>query len=530
MEFDVLIRNGLVFDGSLDPPQKADVGTLGDRVEEVGDLRAATGKLEIEAGGKVVSPGFIDTHTHSDLAWTLEGDDIPIAAGALLQGVTTEICGNCGFSPYPHLPAHRADLERHMGVLFGGHSLDWSDLAGFADHAGRAGLHANLAPLVGHGSVRVGVIGFENRPPRDDELSSMARLVEVAFEQGAFGLSSGLIYMPGVYAATEELIALAGQVSRYGRPYISHIRGETDMVADSVNEAIRIGRESGVPTHISHHKTAGRQNWGRTAETLAIIEQARKAGTDVTLDVYPYTAGSTLLYAMLPPWAQAGGVPAMLDRLRDPISRDRIRKELSEPSRRWENIALAAGWDGIVIATCPARTEVEGHSVAELAADAGKDGADYVFDLLIEVDGRATMILHMMDEADVRRVLAYEGAMIGSDGIPSPGKPHPRWAGTFARVLGRYRREYRLFDLGTAIWKMTGLPAQRFGIKDRGRLGKGLAADLVVLDPDLVNDLATFEEPLLAPSGVDTVIVNGVPVVRDGVLTGERPGRVLAAR
>jgi dihydroorotase/N-acyl-D-amino-acid deacylase len=220
----------------------------------------------------------------------------------------------------------------------------------------------------------------------------------------------------------------------------------------------------------------------------------------------------------------------MLDRLRDPVSRDKIRKELAEPSSRWENIARAAGWDGIVIATCPARPEVEGHAVAELAADEGKDGADYVFDLLIEVGARATMILHMMDEADVRRVLAYEGAMIGSDGIPLPGKPHPRWAGTFARVVGRYRREYRLFDLGTAIWKMTGLPAQRFGFKDRGRLGKGLAADVVVLDPDLVNDRATFEEPLLAPSGVDAVIVNGVAVVRDGVLTGERPGRVLAAR
>ncbi len=529
MEFDLLIRNGIVFDGSTKPPVKADIGVKGTRIEEIGDLRAATGREEINAEGKAVAPGFIDTHTHSDLAWALTGENVHVAAAAVMQGVTTEICGNCGFSAFPYLPAHQADLERHMSMLFGGVSLDWSDLAGFATAVRKAGILANLAPLVGHGSVRVGVLGFDNRPPNDEELKSMKRLVEEAFEEGAFGLSSGLIYMPGVFAGTDELIELAKTVSRFGRPYISHIRGETDMVADSVREAIRIGRESGMPTHISHHKAAGRQNWGRTAETLAIIEQARHSGSDVTVDVYPYTAGSTLLYAMLPPWAQAGGVTAMLERLRDPISRDLIRKELSEPSTRWENIARAAGWAGIFISTCPAKPEVEGHSVAELAKEAGKGEADYVFDLLVEVGGRATMILHMMDEADVQRVLSYEGAMIGSDGIPLPGKPHPRWAGTFSRVVGHYRREQHLFDLSTAIWKMTGLPADRFGLKDRGRIQTGKAADLVVFDPDQVNDRATFEDPLLGPAGVSAVVVNGVVVVRDGQLTGDRPGLVLAA-
>lgn len=529
MEFDLIVRNGTVFDGTGKPGLKADVGVVGDRVTEVGDLGAATAGAEIDAAGNAVAPGFIDTHTHSDVSWSLPPEHDHVAAAAAVQGVTTEICGNCGFSAFPYLPAHRSDLERHMGLLFGGSSLDWSDLAGFADVAEKAGIHANLAPLVGHGSVRVGVIGFDNRAPRDDELADMRKLVEQAFEQGAFGLSSGLIYMPGVYARTEELIELARAVSSYGRPYISHIRGETDMVADSVREAIRIGREGGMPVHISHHKAAGRQNWGRTSETLEIIEQARKQGSDVSVDVYPYTAGSTLLYAMLPPWAQAGGVAAMLERLKDPITRDRIRKELAEPSRTWENIARAAGWDGIFISSCPAKPEAEGHSIAELGADAGKDGADYVFDFLIEVAGRATMILHMMDEADVRRVLAYEGAMIGSDGIPLPGKPHPRWAGTFARVVGRYRRDFHLFDLATAVHKMTGLAADRFGLPDRGYIAKGKAADLVVFDADTVNDCATFEEPLLAPAGVLDVIVNGVPVVRDGALTGARPGRVLKA-
>ena len=354
-------------------------------------------------------------------------------------------------------------------------------------------------------------------------------MVAGAFEQGAFGLSSGLIYMPGVYAGTEELVELARSVARYGRPYVSHIRGETDMVAASVGEAIRIGREAGLPTHISHHKTAGRRNWGRTEETLGIIEDARSTGTDVTVDVYPYTAGSTLLYAMLPPWAQEGGVPAMLERLRDSQARDRIKRELEEGPPEWENLARAAGWDGISVATCPGRPETEGRTIAELAGDEGKSPADAVFDLLIDQSGEVTMILHMMAEADVARVLSYPSAMVGSDGIPLPGKPHPRWAGTFSRVLGRYSREQRLFDLATAVRKMTRLPAERFGLRHRGELEPGKMADIVVFDPEAVLDRATFDMPLEAPSGVRDVLVNGVLAVQGGQLTGARPGRVLRA-
>jgi N-acyl-D-amino-acid deacylase len=517
MEFDVLIRNGLVVDGTGAGPVQADVALSGELIADV-----------VDAGQQVVAPGFIDTHTHSDMAWTLGPEHVEVAAATVRQGVTTEICGNCGFSPFPYLAERRRDVERHMGVLFGG-PVDWHDLSGFAGAVREAGIHANLAPLVGHGSVRVGVIGFDDRAPRAEELTAMRRLVEEAFEQGAFGLSSGLIYMPGVYARTEELIELAATVARHGRPYVSHIRGETDMVADSVREAIRIGREAGVPTHVSHHKTAGRQNWGRTEETLGIIEAARREGTDVTVDVYPYTAGSTLLHAMLPPWAQAGGVAAMLERLGDREARERIARQFDEPGLTWENIARAAGWDGIVIATCPARPEVEGHPVSELAAEAGSSCADYVFDLIRAVEGRATMIVHMMGEEDVRRVLAYGGAMVGSDGIPLPGKPHPRWAGTFARVLGPYRRDQRLFDLATAIWKMTGLAAERFGLRDRGRLTKGMAADVVVFDADTIADNATFDQPLRPPTGVRHVLVNGTPVVSDGQLTGARPGRLLTA-
>jgi N-acyl-D-amino-acid deacylase len=529
MGFDILIRNGLVVDGTGSAPRRVDVGIVADRIEAVDQLDQATGELVIDAAGKAVAPGFIDTHTHSDLAWRLGPDHVDVQAATIRQGVTTEICGNCGFSPFPFTAERRPDLERHVRVLFGHFGTAFENLAQLTSEIERTGIYANLAPLVGHGSLRVGVLGFEARAPRDDELRSMKRLVAESFELGAFGLSSGLIYMPGVYARTEELVELARSVASYGRPYISHIRGETDMVADSVREAIRIGREAGMPTHISHHKTAGRHNWGRTEETLGIIEAARLAGTDVTVDVYPYTAGSTLLYAMLPPWVQEGGVPRMMDRLRDSQVRDRIKREFEGGPPQWENLARAAGWDGISIATCPGRPETEGHSIAELAREVGRDPADTVFDLLVEQSGQVTMILHMMGEADVARVLGYAGAMVGSDGIPLPGKPHPRWAGTFSRVLGRYSREQHLFDLTTAVRKMTGLAADRFGLRDRGHLAPGKLADIAVFDPDAVSDRATFDQPLEAPAGVSDVLVNGVLAVRNGELTGAKPGRVLGA-
>ena len=528
MEFDVLVRNGSVFDGTGVAPMIADVGISSDRIEAIGDLSAATGKLEIDAAGHAVAPGFIDTHTHSDLAWSLGPEHEHVVAATIRQGVTTEICGNCGFSPFPHIAGHRADMERHMSTLFGDANVDWKDLNGFSNAVRSAGVFANLAPLIGHGSLRVGVLGFEDRPPRDDEVATMKRLVEEAFEQGAFGFSSGLIYMPGVFAQTGELIELTKTVKRFGRPYVTHIRGETDMVRQSVQEAIRIGTEAGVPTHISHHKVAGKVNWGRTEETLGIIAAARALGVDITLDVYPYTAGSTLLYAMLPRWAQDGGVQKMLERLTDRIARDRIIADFADGPAEWENLQKAAGWDGIYIATCPGRPEVEGHSISELAAS-GRE-ADFVFDLLIEQDAKVTMIVHMMAEADVQRVLGYEAAMIGSDGIPLPGKPHPRWAGTFSRVLGHYSRDERLFDLATAIHKMTGMAADRFGLRDRGYLMPGKVADVVVFDPATVVDRATFDEPLVAPSGVLHVFVGGAAVVSEGELTGARPGRVLAAR
>jgi dihydroorotase/N-acyl-D-amino-acid deacylase len=306
------------------------------------------------------------------------------------------------------------------------------------------------------------------------------------------------------------------------------MRGESDTVVDSVREALRIGRESGMAVHISHHKAAGRANWGKTERTLELVDEARRDGLDVTLDVYPYTAGSTILYALLPPWAQVGGVDAMVQRLGDRRVRERVVEAIEAPAAGWENMARNAGWDNIVLSSVPGRPEVEGRSLTELAQEAGTTPAEVAFDLIVSQRGRATMILHQMAEEDVARVLAYEGAMVGSDGIPLPGKPHPRWAGTAVRVLGRYAREQRLLSLPEAIRKLTSLPADRFGLADRGRIAPGKVADLVVFDPESVLDRATFDEPLLSPLGVSEVVVAGRVAVRGGELTGVQAGEVLA--
>lgn len=529
MEFDVLVRGGLLFDGSGHPATAADVGIVGDRVEAIGSLASATAAHVVDATGMCVAPGFIDSHTHSDMACFQPAESVDVIMAAVRQGVTTEVCGNCGFSPFPCPPGRRPEIERHLSTLFASAPIVWTDLAGYSRAVRERGLAANLAPLVGHGSLRAAVLGFSDRPARPDELVAMARLLEEALEQGSPGLSSGLVYIPGTFAGTGELVTLAGSLARHHRPYVSHIRGETEMVAESVAEAIRIGHDAAVPVHISHHKVAGRENWGRTEETLELVTSSRQAGLDVTMDVYPYTAASTLLYALLPNWTQAGGLGSMLDRLRDGQARERIRRDFDEGLAGWQNIPKAAGWDSIVISNCPGRTELEGRSLTELALDAGKPAPDYVFDLLVEQRGDVMMIIHMMDEADVSRVLAYDATMIGSDGIPLPGKPHPRWAGTFARVLGRYTRELGLFDLATAIRKMTSLPAERFGLAGRGSLSPGSFADLVVFNYATVLDTATFESPLSPPVGIQHVFVNGRQVVRDGALTDLRPGLVLGA-
>ncbi|MFJ6618687.1 amidohydrolase family protein [Kitasatospora sp. NPDC091335] len=536
---DLLLRGGTLVDGTGAPARPADLAVRGGRVTVLPPGSAVTAAETLDVTGRVVTPGFIDVHTHSDaLAAPFGGgthtdgdalDELRLAP--LLQGVTTEISGNCGISLFPALPGRLPELAGHLRVSFGlGPVLPAEDFDAFA--AGqRPELRRNhIASLVGHGTLRAGVMGFEDRPPTPEELDAMCGLLDRALGQGAAGLSTGLIYPPGVYADTEEIVALAKVAARHGKPYVTHLRDEMSQVEKALEEALEIAVRSGAPLQVSHHKTAGRHGWGATLRTLPRLEQARADGVDVLCDVYPYTAGSTVLHAMLPPWTSEGGPAALLERLRSKEVRDRVRADIANGVEGWENTVGNGGWDLISVAAAPARRAAEGRRIADLAAERGADPVDYVCDLLLEAQGEVTIISHSMREDDVRRVLASPLSMIGSDGVPKPGRPHPRWAGSFARVLGHYGREQGLLPLELAVHKMTGLPAGRFGLAGRGVVSDGAVADLVVLDAQAVLDSATFEQPLLPPVGVETVVVAGRVAVRGGRPTASRAGEVVRVR
>ncbi|MFF4796188.1 amidohydrolase family protein [Streptomyces sp. NPDC001276] len=537
---DLLLRGGTLVDGTGAPAREADIAVAGGRITVLPPGAPAEAAEVVDAAGQVVAPGFIDVHTHSDaLAAPRDADGGADAAeviedlrlAPLLQGVTTEICGNCGTSLFPSLPERLPELAEHLRVTFGlGPIQPAVDFEAFAAGQDPDLRRTHLASLVGHGTLRAGVMGFEARPPKPGELETMCRLLDQALSQGAAGLSTGLIYPPGTYADTEEIVALARVAAHHGKPYVTHLRDEMSQVETALEEALEIAVRSGAPLQISHHKTAGRHAWGATLRTLPRLERARAEGVDVLCDVYPYTAGSTVLHAMLPPWTSEGGVGALLERLRRSEVRDRIRADIGGGVEGWENTVGNGGWDLIAVAAAQTHPEAEGRRIAELAAERGVEPVDYVCDLLLAEQGEVTIISHSMREDDVRRVLASPLSMIGSDGVPKPGRPHPRWAGSFARVLGHYGRDQGLLPLETAVHKMTGLPARRFGLTGRGVVRDGAIADLVVLDPATVRDGATFDRPLEVPEGVGTVVVAGRTAVRGGRPTAVRAGEVVRVR
>jgi N-acyl-D-amino-acid deacylase len=529
MAWSLLVKNGTVVDGSGAPAMAADVAVEGDRIVAVGRHLAGEAARVVDARGLSVAPGFIDIHSHSDLVY----GGCPTAESKVRQGVTTEVVGMCSFSPAPVGPG-RADLVREWTSGLARHMpISWESFAEYLDHLRRLGPSVNVVQFVGHGALRLATVGPENRPPTRDEQLAMERLLVEAVDAGAFGFSTGLVYAPSAYGSTEELTRLARAMARRGGLYFSHIRGEAATLEDAVREAIRIGEEGGVAVQISHVKASGRENWGKMDRVLRMIDAARASGLDVTGDVYPYPAGSTKMDNLLPGWMQDGGISKLLDRLADPAARRRGIEDCLVDGERWRTGSGAMGWDEIMIATC-SRPELPGLDLAELARRTGKTPADAMMDLVLAERAGVSMIVFSQSEDNVATALGYAHSMIGSDSLslhagpgPHPGRPHPRSYGTFPRVLGVYCRDKRLFSWETAVHKMTGMAAAKLGLKNRGLVRPGAAADLAIFDPATVTDAATFADPHRHPTGIPYVVVNGQVVV-DGPRFNPLPaGRVL---
>ncbi len=523
----MLITNGKVLDGTGNPWFWADIGINNGKIEFIGKAKSFDAKVVIDAEGLIVSPGFIDIHSHSDFTVLVD----PRAMSKIMQGVTTEVVGNCGSSAAPMNDFLRDYREKYLKPMLGEELiLDWETMDEYFKRLEANGIAVNIASYVGHGTVRACVMGFDDREPTSSELEEMKELVAKAMEDGAVGLSTGLIYTPGCYAKTEEIIELAKVAAEYNGIYASHIRGEGDTLLEAVKEAIRIGREASIPVEISHFKASGKRNWGKVKDAIKMIIEARRKGIDVTADQYPYIASSTGLVALLPKWAREGGAEKIIERLKDQNIRSKIREEMIETySLRGEDY-----WDRVVISQADKHTEFEGKSISEIAKLLGKSPVNAVLDLLLEEETLVRMVSFGMCEEDVETVMKIPWVMVGSDGrAVSPtgalgkGKPHPRYYGTFPRVLGRYVREKGIISLEMAIRKMTYLPAWRLGFRDRGIIREGAWADIVIFDPDEITDKATFTDPHQFPVGIEYVIVNGEVVVNRGKHTGKLPGRVL---
>lgn len=519
--FDLVISNGTVIDGSGAPAYRADVGILNGRIEAIGDLSGANAKETLDATNHTVTPGFIDPHTHSDLPLLAN----PEAHSKIRQGVTTEVIGNCGSSPAPILGPFAEELRTRIKTAY--LDPDWQTYADYLSHLSDARPSLNVVPLAGHVTLRIAAMGVEQRPPTPDELARMKLLLSESLAAGAFGMSSGLMTPPSSYADTEELVQLGEILHNHDALYFSHIRGEGNTLFRATAEAIEVGERTGTPVQIAHHKAAFRPNWGRMPNVTQLSEWAVDRGVDVRFDVYPYTAGSAGLTQLLPDWVHEGGRAALLSRLKDDSTRNRIRQQILDFGREWDKIFVTT-------VHTERNKHLEGKTLAEVGEERKIDPVDALFALLLEEDARAGMLHFIMLDADVEHVLKHPLSMIGSDGSSlakdgplGQGKPHPRSYGCFPRVLSHYVREKKLFTLEQAVHKMTGAAAQRLGLTRKGLLRYGMDADVTVFDPETVHDAATYADPHQYAVGIRHVVVNGTPVVKDSAHTGARPGRVL---
>ncbi len=527
---DVVIRGGTVYDGGGGSGIVADVGVLDDSIVAVGDLNGRRGRTEIDATGLAVAPGFINM-----LSWATESlIEDGRSEGDIRQGVTLEIMGE-GESMGPLNDSMRVQAIRSQGDIR--YDIPWTTLGEYLTYLERRGIATNVASFIGATTVRIHVVGYEDRPSTPEELVEMQRLVREAMEEGALGVGSSLIYAPAFYATTDELVALAKAAGEYGGSYISHMRSEANRLLEAVDELIRIARDAGVPAEIYHLKAAGRANWSKLDAVIDRVERARAEGLRITADMYTYTAGATGLDAAMPPWVQEGGYDAWAARLQDPGIRERVGQEMKTPTDEWENLLLLAGSpDQVLLSAFKADSlkYLTGKTLAEVAALRGSSIEETAMDLVVQDGSRVGTVYFLMSEENVRRQIALPWVSFGSDGgslapegVFLQSNPHPRAYGNFARLLGKYVRDEGVISLGEAVHRLSGLPATNLGLKRRGRVLPGFYADLTVFDPAQIADRATYDDPHQYAVGMRDVVVNGVLVLQDGEHTGATPGRVV---
>ena len=539
--FDVKIMGGTVVDGLGGEGYRADVGITGDKITSIGNLGDADAGVVIDAVGKVVAPGFIDMHTHSDVSAVYDRK----VSSKIHDGVTTEVIANCGIGVAPVSDEKKELLISYLGTRLVGSipvklSLPWNSMDDYLGYLERNAPAANIVPLLAHGPIRIGEMGFTKDNPTPAQMDSMKREIVKCMEAGCVGFSSGLVYMPGEYSTTEELAELCTVVAPYGGFYVTHVRNESEGVFEAVEEAIAIASKGGVPLQISHLKLAGIDVSGNADKLLGMIDKARENGLDITFDVYPYDKGCTSLGACMPPWVFEGGVDKLLERLHDQAIRERIKNDIRNGIKGWQNFGRAVGgWHNVTIATVFSEEGEKflGKTIEEAAAMENKDPFTFIFDFLIQQKSRVQILTKMMLEEDIEKIIAHPLSMIGSDGmslstegILGTGQPHPRAFGTRGRILGHYVREKKLISLETAVKKMTSMPAARLRLDHRGVLQEGNFADITVFDPLTVKDRATYRNPKQYSAGFDTVIVNGKIAQEAGRETSVLSGRVLRAR
>ena len=536
----IKIVGGMVADGICDKAYRADIGIRGDRVVEIGDLSDTPAEKVIDATGKIVAPGFIDMHSHSDISLVYD----PKASAKIHDGVTTEVIANCGIGVAPVAEARKDEMIAYLGTRLVGTipvklHLPWNTMSEYLGYFEQNPAATNIAPLVAQGAIRVHEMGFASDPASPEQLARMKEQVKIAMDEGCFGMSSGLVYMPGEYTGVEEMSELCKVVAEYGRFYATHIRSESDDMFRALDEAIETAGKGGCALHISHLKLAGATVKGQTDRLFARLEEARAAGLDLTFDTYPYDCGFTSLAACMPPWAFDGGADKLLERLHDSAAREKIRHDIENGIPGWQNFARSCEtFDNIIVANVITKQgeSLLGKSIAQIAAERNVDPYTCMYEILLQEQGRVQILVRMMRETDVDVILSRPESMVGCDaqslsteGIMSGGKPHPRAFGTRARVLGMYSREKGLFSMEDAVKKLTSRPAARLGLTDRGVLKIGGYADVTVFDSEAVIDRATFEDPKQYSAGIEHVIVNGQLALENGRETAVLSGRVLRA-